>query len=24
VIFRDEILVWKNGDTDTPAWSGKP
>ena len=24
VIFGDEILVWKNGDTDAPAWSGKP
>jgi uncharacterized protein YecT (DUF1311 family) len=24
VIFNDEILIWKNGDTDTPAWTGKP
>jgi hypothetical protein len=23
-IFRDSILVWKAGDPDRPAWSGKP
>jgi hypothetical protein len=23
-IFRDSILIWKVGDPDRPAWSGKP
>ena len=23
-IFRDSILVWKVGNPDRPAWSGKP
>ena len=23
-IFRDRILVWKVGDPDHPAWTGKP
>jgi hypothetical protein len=23
-IFRDEILVWKVGNPDRPAWTGKP
>jgi hypothetical protein len=24
VFFRDEILVWTNGNPDKPAWSGRP
>ncbi len=24
VIFRDEILVWKVGDANKPAWVGRP
>jgi len=23
-IFRDEILAWKVGNPDRPAWAGKP
>jgi hypothetical protein len=23
-IFRDRILVWKVGNPDRPAWSGRP
>jgi len=23
-IFRDSILIWKVGNPDRPAWSGKP
>jgi hypothetical protein len=23
-VFRDKILVWKVGNPDHPAWSGKP
>ncbi len=24
VFFRDQILVWTNGNPDKPAWSGRP